>query len=372
MKEIKPERPISPWRILLKALLLLVVINFAFILLKDVPIGKLSLYNIAFDGRYRLPFGENSAASYNLSLYNLDAMLASHEISAAEKSADEFRIFVIGDSSVWGFLQRPEDTLAGILDDEEMLCGQKQIRVFNLGYPSMSVVKDLMIIDAIKAYEPDMIVWMVTLESLPLARQLETPLVENNPLVVNEIIDQYNLTNMDKLPTQSLDFTLIKRRRELADMVRLQFYGATWSATGIDQEYPLEYNPALRDFDVDDLAFYDFETGELDQKRLALDVIPKAIEFNQDIEFLVVNEPILISSGENSDVRYDYYYPRWAYDQYRGIMQRQMDESGIKYYDLWDIIPEKDFTNSAIHLNMHGENVLADSVMSIILKGCNK
>ncbi len=72
-------------------------------------------------------------------------MMASHEISAAEKAADEYRVFVVGDSSAWGFLQHPQDTLAGLLDSRRLQLDGKQVRVYSLGYPSLSVLKDLLI-----------------------------------------------------------------------------------------------------------------------------------------------------------------------------------------------------------------------------------
>ena len=49
-------------------------------------------------------------------LSNLDAMLASHKISADKKTNNDFRIIILGDSSIWGFLQKPENTLAGLLE----------------------------------------------------------------------------------------------------------------------------------------------------------------------------------------------------------------------------------------------------------------
>ncbi len=355
-------------RILIKALLLVVVVNYAFIALNRLPVGSISLYNSVFHGRQRFPFGENPAAAYNLSLYNLDGMFASHQLSAADKTADEYRVLVVGDSSVWGFLQEPAETLAGILDQKGIACGGKNLRVFNLGYPSLSILKDLLIIDRANKLEADLIVWMVTLESLPRSAQLETPLVANNALAVNDLIERYGL-DFEKLPVDWLDFTLIARRRELADLIRLQFYGLLWSATGIDQDYPLEYTPAQRDFEADD-SFHDFSAPELDTSQLALEVIQKTVKKNVLMDFMVVNEPILISAGKNSAIRYNYYYPRWAYDQYRVWMKNAMDDSGIAYYDLWDIVPESNFTNSAIHLDRTGEEILAERISSLIGDHC--
>lgn len=356
-----------PIRILVKAILFVVLFSLAFSLLVNVPIGRLSLYNHLYPGRERFPFGENPAISYNLSIYNLDAMLASHEISAARKAPNEFRVFVVGDSSAWGFLQQPQETLAGLLDSRGMQLDGKRVRVYNLGYPSLSVLKDLLIFDRARQLQPDLIIWLVTLESLPLEKQLDTPLVANNPLAVNQLIERYQLT---KFANQSIDWkeaTLFARRREMADIIRLQIYGAMWAATGIDQDYPSDYTPALRDFDVDE-SFYDFTPYDLDARRLALDVIDQTIKVNDDIQFLVINEPILIAAGANSDVRYNYYYPRWAYDQYRILMRDNMDKTGINYYDLWDLVPQDHFTNSAIHMDRSGEEILAERIASIIIE----
>src|SRR5512136_2298223 len=91
--------------VLIKAALLFVLLNLLFALLYPMGwLGKISFYNILFPGRERLPFGENPAQAYNLSLYNLDAMLASLRLNATPRAANEYRLLVIGDSSVWGTL----------------------------------------------------------------------------------------------------------------------------------------------------------------------------------------------------------------------------------------------------------------------------
>src|SRR5215207_10805759 len=101
--------------VLLKATLLFVLFNFAFIYIKDIPLRKLTLYNSVFPGRERFPFGE-TRESYNLSLFDLDAMFASHLLNGSEKTPDEYRVLLIGDSSLWGTLLPPDQTLAGQLN----------------------------------------------------------------------------------------------------------------------------------------------------------------------------------------------------------------------------------------------------------------
>ena len=85
---------------------------------------------------------------------------------------------------------------------------------------------------------------------------------------------------------------------------------------------------------------------------------------------LLVNEPMLISSGANSDIRYNFFYPRWAYDDYREMMSSLSQQNGWTYVDLWNIVPANEFTNSAIHLTPAGENMLAENLAPYILENC--
>ncbi len=85
-------------RVILKAAALFVALNLLCVLLDPLPtLGKLSAYNRLFAGRPRLPYGENPAVAYNLSLFQLDAMFAAHEIARSPRP-DEFRVLLIGDS----------------------------------------------------------------------------------------------------------------------------------------------------------------------------------------------------------------------------------------------------------------------------------
>ena len=116
--------------VLLKALLLFIVLNLLFAASNPARLGKISAYNHLFPGRLRFPFGENPAHAYNLSLFDLDAMFASHAIAAGPKPADEYRVILIGDSSVWGTLLRPEETLAGLLDAPHLTaCDGRKVSV---------------------------------------------------------------------------------------------------------------------------------------------------------------------------------------------------------------------------------------------------
>ncbi len=356
---------ISIKRIIIKTLLILFVFNFGWIFISKLSIGNLSLYNSVFNGRSRLPFGENTKRSNNLSLYDLDAMFASHEISKKQIDAEYLHVVLIGDSSIWGFLQEPDNTLSGMLNNNFLEIDEKII-FHNLGYPSISILKDLMVIDRTLEYDPDLIIWFTTLEALPIKNQLEIPIIINNPLVVNLIKEKYDLTEINKIEEDLFENTFWNQRRNIYDMLNLQLLGILWNATGIDQEYSETYNHAQRDFPEPLEQYYAVNQDDNLKEFLALEIIKKGIEINNGIDFILINEPILISKGINSSVQYNYYYPRWAYDQYRSIMKDFTQKNDIKYYDLWKLIPESEFTNSAIHLSKYAERILADEITLVV------
>ena len=348
------------WKVLIKGILLFLVVNFALGLLPSgINHGKLSLYNLVFPGRIRLPFGENPAEAHNLSLYDLEVMFSSHEINGSKKSPDEFRIILIGDSATWGTLLQPGDTLSGMINRDGLTTlDGKIVQAYNLAYPSMSLTKDLMILEKALTYNPDLILWPVTLESFPLSVQINTPLVSNNPERVIPLIEQHHLPLDEQVSAFEQktfwDRTLIGRRRALLDAIQLQMYGVLWGATGIDQTYPNDFAPALRDFEANADGFKNWSPPKLPVEEVFCFLMAIGAALADNVPVLVINEPILISKGENSDIRYNFFYPRWAYDQYRQMLSAQARTAKWTYVDLWDIVPGEEFTNSALHLSVDG------------------
>jgi hypothetical protein len=358
-------------RILVKALILFVLANLLFALVNPLPgLGRLSAYNVLFPGRERLPYGDNPARAYNVSVLNVDAMFASHELNAGPKPAGEFRVLLIGDSSTWGWLLKPADTLAAQINRAGLRSQDgRQVRAYNLGYPIMSLAKDVLIIDHAMAYQPDLVIWLVTLESFPADKQLFHPLLQHNPAAERSLIARYGLKlnpNDPQFVTPTLwDRTLVGSRRDLADLLRLQLYGVLWAATGIDQDYPAQYEPAAIDLQADN-TFHSLQPPTLQASDLAFDELQAGVQRIGKIPLLIVNEPILISNGKNSDVRYDYFYPRWAYDQYRTLLAAQAQAGAWNYVDLWNLLPMQEFTNSAVHYTPAGAQTLARQLVPYI------
>ena len=363
--------------VVLKAALLFVACNVLFAVLEPLEaLGGISFYNWALPGRERLPYGENPAESYNLSLYNVPAMIASHRI-AQPKAPDEYRVLIVGDSGTWGWLLDNEDTLAGQINaGEYVTAGGRRVVAYNLGYPIMSLTKDLMLLDAAMQHEPDLIVWPVTAESFPRNKQLAPPLLQHNAGRVRALIEDYRL-NLDADDPRFVepDFagrTIVGQRRALADLLRLQLAGFSWAETGIDQAFPGEITLRQSDFE-EDVSWHDYkEPVRLIEDDLAFDVLAAGVERAGDAPVLIVNEPMFVSSGRNSDLRYNSFYPRWAYDQYRELLAEAAEKNGWRYLDVWDSIAPQEFTDTPVHLTPRGSAQFAQRVAPAILETANE
>jgi len=138
-----------------------------------------------------------------------------------------------------------------------------------------------------------------------------------------------------------------------------------WASTGIDQVYPKDYERAQTDLE----ANTDFHGLTTLNDALALDVLDAGMHA-ANVPTILVNEPMLISSGHNSDVRYNFFYPRWAYDEYRQQVAELAAAQNWHYLDLWDLAPAGEFTNSAIHLTPSGEALLTTRIAEAIQSNC--
>lgn len=373
----KPQQTIYTWgfglRVMVKAAVLFAILNVIFAILYPIEaLGRLSLYNVILPGRERLPYGENPTLWQNVSLYNIPAMFASHEISRP-KADDEYRVLLMGDSATWGWLLTNENTLAGQLNalDAQSADGRR-LEFYNLGYPIMSLTKDLMLLDYAMQYKPDMVVWLITLESFPRDKQVFPPIVQNNAGRVRELIKTHNL-NLDPNDRRFVqpDFvgkTIVGSRRVLADWLRLQLYGFAWASTGIDIYIPDKYELRASDFE-DDLSWQSFaEPQPLTTDELAFDVLRAGVERADSVPILIVNEPMFISGGENSDLRYNFFYPRWAYDAYHTLLLRTANASGWTLVDAWDALPPDEFTDSPVHTTPEGARQFAALLLPEILR----
>jgi hypothetical protein len=359
-------------RVILKGLALFALCNLIFAAVYPLQLlGNLSLYNRILPGRTRLPYGENAALWYNVSSTNLDALFAAHVIQQP-KADDEFRVILLGDSNTWGWLLAHDATLAAAINDAQATLGEQRIVAYNLGYPKLSLTKDLLILDRALAYQPDLIIWLVTLNSFAPENQLtDIALVQDNPERLRPLIATYNLSiNPQDERLVEPDFwqrTIIGQRRNLADLLRLQTYGFVWSATEIDQYIPADYDLRQSDFEADTSWGENYPAPvALSRDDLAFDVLAAGLAHSGDVPMLIVNEPMFVSDGQNSDLRYNSFYPQWAYDQYRVLLADMAQENNWQYVDWWDAIAPNEFTDTPVHLTAAGTRQVSQMLIEWI------
>lgn len=355
---------VHPLRIVGKALLLFTLVNFIYAWAEPAP-SRFSAYNLIFPGRVRLPFGE-SLDPYIVMIDNVDAMLATHAISKP-KTATEFRVVLIGDSSVWGETLSPQDSISEQWNGLNNHCGDRVIKVYNLGYPHPSVIKDLLILEEAVEHDPDLIVWFTTLNTL-IPRRISTFLAANRDDVLR-LLDEYDMSFIEKdalikIEPTFYDRTLMGQRSYLNRWVKLQLLGFVWSATETDINMgDVAENFETNSPDVEnDLLYRRLEPIPDLKKQMLLDALAAGHEIAGSVPILIVNEPMFIASGENKDIRYNEGYPRWAYDQYREAMLEESLRAQWNYLDLWNRIPPEYFSDTPLHLSAEGERLLIEQI----------
>lgn len=352
---------INPFRLLAKALILFLLLNILYGLIDPSP-GGISAYNRVLPGRVRFSFG-STKDPYVMTVDDLDVMAASHIISAPRKPG-EYRVVLIGDSSVWGEKVSAQDSISEQWNSLNLQCNGKSLRFYNLGYPHPSIIKDLIVLDKAMEYDPDMIVWFVTLNTL-MPRRL-SPFIAANSEEAAKVLDTYNISysREDELAMKKPSFlekTLVGRRSELAKSIKLQVLGLLWMATGQDKRKSVA-NPELSPDVDDDPKFRGLVPGAKLGNKMVFNALDAGHKIAGSIPILIVNEPIYIASGQNSDIRYNDVYPRWAYDQYREIMAAEAQKSKWNYLDLWDAVPAGYFADTSLHVLAPGEQVLIQQI----------
>lgn len=366
---------VPPFRLLLKALMACVVVDLFFGLWHPSPSGW-SVYNRLVPGRTRFPFGSPDTSlgnGYNVTMTDdFDSMFASHVISGKLKSAEEYRVIVLGDSSIWGLSLYPDETVVEQINKLNLTtCRGRAVQAYNLAMPLSLAFRDALLLQQSKVYQPDLYIWFVTLNSF-LDRAGEAAFIQDQPDLSLALIEKYHLPiDVSGIsPTSFTDKTLLGERRLIKKATLNQLNGLLWSATGID--FVLEAGQNAPVGLAADIYLPDFRTitdTEGLQHAMLFQYLAVGRTEAGNVPVLVVNESINRISGRNSDIRYNRTYPRWAYDEYRLALAGWMTPNRMGYLDLWDLLPEQDFLpSSSLHALPRGEQALAGRLAPAILE----
>lgn len=363
------------WRVLLKAAALFALFNVAWYVTQPLAfLNKLSVYGALFPPRERFPFAEFPEASYAVTVDNLDQLFASHRI-ALPKAADEFRVALLGDSAIWGYLLRADQTQAACINARDLRTDDgRRVRAYNLGYPTLTVIKDFLILQRALAHAPDLIIWSTSLASLYPSDQLDFPLILAHREEVSALqaryafkLDQYPLP-----PRSWQERTFFGQRRAIADWLRHQLYAPAWASTRLDHvlprfiaPHPVNLLPDDNVLSVNVLRLR--QAGRIAPEDLNFDVLSAgvALAAERGIPTVLVNEPIY--RNEAHPLRYNTYYPRWAYDDYRAAFAQLAQRQNWRYLDLWDAVPADQFTDTDFHLTADANCAYAERLIKAAL-----
>ncbi len=331
------------------------------------PMQRQSIYGILGLKRERLPLSTVSPFDNALDVGNLASMFASHVISNA-KAPDEFRVLVLGDSTIWGLQLRADEVLPGQLNQLDLACGSKRLRFYNLSFPRSSATKDLLILDQALATEPDAIVWLVTWYTLSPKTRVDHWLIAQNPEAYRRIATRFDFLPRDYTPPTWAE-SVFARDRDMFRTIRYQMYAPIQMATGRDNMAGPPQVPAS-ELSADE-TFEGLKPPTLKSNQVSIDQVTDFMDLADRIPVLMVNEPIEIMHGiPNSDVRYNSYYPRWVYDQYRSIVAEAAAVNGWNYLDLWDLFPEQSFADTPLHLKPEAHRDLAEYLAPEVASLC--
>jgi len=237
-----------PFHVLFKALILFVVINLVYAVIDPSP-AAFTLVNHILPGFERFPINRNlfiepdGATGFdNNAITDLDILFSTHVISGKPKETGEYRVILLGDSSTWGFGVSPDQTLSGVINHAELrTCNNELIRAYSLAWPSNSALKDLLIMARSDAYEPDMFIWLYSLQAFVPDRQ--STLAESNLPDYLDLVQHYQLDSSFQ-PEDSLskpdfwDRTIWGQRLDLGTQIQVQGFALSRYFFGSDDISP--------------------------------------------------------------------------------------------------------------------------------------
>jgi hypothetical protein len=106
---------------------------------------------------------------------------------------------------------------------------------------------------------------------------------------------------------------------------------------------------------------------------LMFDVLSAGVKRAGDVPVILVNEPIFIAEGRNHLIRYNAFYPRWAYDEYREWMAEWTEKENLPLLDYWKDLPPLGFSDQNFHRSSSGEEQFAKLLAPEISRlGCSR
>jgi lysophospholipase L1-like esterase len=319
-----------------------------------------------------------------LEVADLSLLLAQHQVCWSEaRSPDEKRIFLIGDSNVWGHPLSVDESYGAVLQDR-LDRGEDNARVFNLGFILSYQLKDALVLSRSLDFAPDLIVYGASLADRRHVAPLLWPPAIGRFFEANgwrfagdrasefsgleEPAGVYGALSADRagwlrrwaLLRESGRFVRallresaqrwVETRSSRAAAERLKDGPATGPLHGRREEYPCAR--------VEERFAASFRGWQ------SWSILPylESVQREAGVPVLVVNWPL---PHEPRDDCYNARHPTEAVEAYNELLERETRRRGLAYLDLHDLLPLELFTDW-VHLGVEGQAKLAATLAPAI------
>lgn len=323
-----------------------------------------------FDGGQRL----HSLPSPQI--FWLELLLRQHELCWRPAAApDELRVVLVGNSAVYGFPLPAEQTLAAELN-AHFAAGGIPAHVFNLGFVNTYQVRDAMIIREALAYDPDVIVYPLTLAEFVHVAPVPFPSLvqffDSNRLRLAAMVgdpppglEEPFLRYANFLHRPRADYHATDPLREAGAFLRLGAHASAQSIVArIHSPAPgYQHAPTSRkdQYDCDQVAATN-ATQFRDWNQWNILAYLAELHRGRGIDVLVVDWPVAHEPiGECYNARYtaalDSEFVSW--------LRTQTAALDLAYLDLHDLLPAGEFIDS-LHVSAEGHRRIATEVARVL------
>jgi hypothetical protein len=360
-------------RVLIKAIVLLILCD-ALLIASNIParIDHWLLYRSLTPPTVRLGLAHQIG---DPAWWRLDPLLDAHEI-AQPKAPDEYRVIFLGDSATFCLYCRSNEAIPQVFSDLGMTVDGKRVRGYNLAYPGSDWLKDILILKHALKYQPDAIVWLVTAKGSgdqPLPQEPDAHLITRlNADELPALAQQYNLDTWETRRYADADAWYQRsiwahggRLRDWLVLVARTLRNAlVQPSQDLTQDY-LYPGPSVTSQPIRAIAEINSTLpgyGTMPNRQWELLRAGQQMAREANVPLLIVNEPMYVGSGPNSEVNYNSFYERALYDRFRTALTGFTQQYALPYLDLWNVLPPEDFANTSLHYNLDGNRAVAQAV----------
>jgi hypothetical protein len=359
-------------RVLSKAVLLFLAFDF----LQAVVLLPSRLERISFLENLVPPMARLTIPTdiETLVWFPLKPLLDAHQVGKP-KASDEFRVAVLGASGTYCGTCTPEEAIPGHLSDLGAQVGGKRVVGYNLAVKGVDWLKDLLVMKHACERGVDAVVWLVT-----AYRAADTPFKKNDfphsfvTLNRDDLPDLVKQTGVSTWETRRyeaeaglLNRSIWQTGNRYRDWLTLVGRTLYLSAVPGDPTATKKYDdePWVGSKPIRKVARFNSKTPgfeEMPNRRWDLIKAGNRLASSCGAKLLLVNEPIYLGSGPNSDVNYNSHMERALYDRFRGVLGNFVQENQIAYLDIWNLLPGEDFTDISLHHNSAGNRKIAQAI----------